>query len=358
MAGGIVSKLVGFQTFVQIGEGTTAPVFPVLHPNQMQIENVKAVEGRDAQGNIVDYHSDLVVYKDGKVICRGTATVNNPLSCNGYRLHQASFSDDGAALRVRDVKTGAVVYDEVQPLSRQPAAPSPRFTVKDANGGVLFDDYLVLRPIDDNTSLAFVPVDRIQKLLPVVLYHDPTTDGWRLSVVHVRDANDPTDTDIKFTIDQGGSTEIGGLDFSFSDLRGLPVSIVQGIPGMDPVGYLQLVTEQDGSTMLDIQNPAHPESPAARLPLRVNEPVVAGDYEYTFEGPRTFTGILVKRDPGSWFIWVATALLLAGLAVTFWVPRRRLWAKITPERTYLAGIAERNAHLGAELERLLAEAKT
>jgi len=47
----------------------------------------------------------------------------------------------------------------------------------------------------------------------------------------------------------------------------------------------------------------------------------------------------VKKDRGDILIWVATGLLLAGLLVTFWVPRRRLWAKITPARTQVAGHA-------------------
>jgi cytochrome c biogenesis protein ResB len=122
------------------------------------------------------------------------------------------------------------------------------------------------------------------------------------------------------------------------------------------VAYLQLAREHDGTPVLDLQNLAGRDTETARLVLRPGEPVLAAGYEYTFEGVREYTGVLVKRDPGSWFIWMATALLIGGLAVTFYVPRRRLWLKVTSERTYAAGIAERTAHLSAELERLLREA--
>ena len=44
----------------------------------------------------------------------------------------------------------------------------------------------------------------------------------------------------------------------------------------------------------------------------------------------TFAGIAVKKDDGAWFIWAATAMLLIGLAITFYVPRRRLWIKRAP----------------------------
>ena len=64
-----------------------------------------------------------------------------------------------------------------------------------------------------------------------------------------------------------------------------------------------------------------------------------GGYEYTFVGQREFAGIQVKRDRSDYLVWAGAALLLGGLLVTFWVPRRRLWAKITPVRTQLAGQA-------------------
>ena len=49
------------------------------------------------------------------------------------------------------------------------------------------------------------------------------------------------------------------------------------------------------------------------------------------------------------FIWVAVALGLVGLCVTFFVPRRQLWAKVTPERTFLAGVAARSVIFDEEL---------
>jgi cytochrome c biogenesis protein len=73
-------------------------------------------------------------------------------------------------------------------------------------------------------------------------------------------------------------------------------------------------------------------------------------------GQREFAGIKVKRDRSDNLIWLATGLLLVGLGITFYVPRRRLWAKITPERTYLAGMAGHLANLRKEIMNLGAEA--
>ena len=81
-----------------------------------------------------------------------------------------------------------------------------------------------------------------------------------------------------------------------------------------------------------------------------------GDYEYTFLGQREFAGIKVKRDRSDNLVWLGTGLLLAGLGITFYVPRRRLWAKITPERTYLAGVTGHLANFRKEMGKLGAEA--
>jgi cytochrome c biogenesis protein ResB len=356
LAGGIVSKLVGFETSLQVAEGATAPVFPTTRADQMQVLNLDAVEGRDAAGNVIDYHTDLVIYRNGRELCRGTTTVNNPLACAGYRFHQAAYSGDGVGLRVRDLRTGAVVYDEAPLLARDPAMPGPRLTVRDAAGRTLFDDFLVLAPFDERRSLAWVPLEPINKLILATAYRGDA-GTWRLSIVHLRDKSDPADKDFQLTLAEGASETVGDLTFAFTDLRGLPALVLQDIPGVTPVALLQLATERDGTPVLHLQNLARRDDATAWLALRPNEPALAGDYEYTFVGMREHTGLLVKRDPGSWIIWVATALLIGGLAVTFYVPRRRLWAKVTPERVYLAGIAERTAHLSDELRRLLEEAR-
>jgi hypothetical protein len=229
--------------------------------------------------------------------------------------------------------------------------------VRDANGTVLFDDYLVLRPLDDRRSIALVPIEGVQRVVPVVLFRSRDTDPWQLGVIHLRDKANPADQDTQIGLRQGESGNAGGLTFTYADLRGLPALMVQGIPGIEPVALLQLVGERDGSLTLDVQNVARPDADTAHLVLRPGQPVQVGDYEYLFDGRREYTGVEVRRDPGSWLIWVATALLLGGLVVTFYVPRRRLWLKVTPGRTLAAGIAERTAPLSAEIEQLLREAR-
>jgi cytochrome c biogenesis protein ResB len=95
---------------------------------------------------------------------------------------------------------------------------------------------------------------------------------------------------------------------------------------------------------------------AGLVSLAPGQTAIAGGYEYTFAGQRPFAGIQVKRDQGATFIWVALGLLIAGMVTTFHVPRRRAWAKITPARTYLAGLAGPLVDFGRELREIGAEA--
>jgi cytochrome c biogenesis protein len=82
--------------------------------------------------------------------------------------------------------------------------------------------------------------------------------------------------------------------------------------------------------------------------LYPEQPVRIGEREYTFEGRREFAGIQVKRDPGANFIWVAAGLLLVGLAVTFYVPRLRMWGRVGPDGIVLAGLAEKSGSFRSE----------
>jgi cytochrome c biogenesis protein len=86
------------------------------------------------------------------------------------------------------------------------------------------------------------------------------------------------------------------------------------------------------------------------LGLSQGQPVTVGNLEYSFLGPREFAGLTVRRDPGSSFIWVATALFLLGLGLTFYTPRRRLWGKITAGQASFRGLGGRALAIERELK--------
>lgn len=44
-----------------------------------------------------------------------------------------------------------------------------------------------------------------------------------------------------------------------------------------------------------------------------------------------YTVIIAKRDPGQGIVWTAFLALIAGITITFYRPRRRVWARLTPD---------------------------
>ena len=86
--------------------------------------------------------------------------------------------------------------------------------------------------------------------------------------------------------------------------------------------------------------------------LEPGESVDIRGYEYTFLGQREFSGINVKRDRSNYLVWSGAAMIVVGLMVTFWVPRRRLWARISDGGSVLVGQAPGHARYAEEMRRL------
>ncbi len=80
----------------------------------------------------------------------------------------------------------------------------------------------------------------------------------------------------------------------------------------------------------------------------------AGDLTIAFEKVTAYSGVVVKRDPGAALVWVSFLLLIAGLALTFYFPRRRTWARLDPSgELRLVARADRYVDLRREFGRLL-----
>ena len=73
------------------------------------------------------------------------------------------------------------------------------------------------------------------------------------------------------------------------------------------------------------------------------------DFSVELRGFSDFTLLIAKRDPGQWMVWTAAALLVVGLLITFWMPRRRIWAKLDGDgRLALAVRADRYVDVARE----------
>jgi cytochrome c biogenesis protein len=67
-----------------------------------------------------------------------------------------------------------------------------------------------------------------------------------------------------------------------------------------------------------------------------------------------YTLLIAKRDPGQGLVWIAFASLIAGIVITFWLPRRRVWARIAPDgRLGIVWRSDRYVDVEREFGRLL-----
>ena len=89
-----------------------------------------------------------------------------------------------------------------------------------------------------------------------------------------------------------------------------------------------------------------------RIELDEGQEIVHAGLRYQFAGPREFTGLNVRRDPGGTAFWVGIGLGIAGMSATFFMPRRRIWARVTADRVQLAGQAGHGVDMTRELEQL------
>ena len=83
----------------------------------------------------------------------------------------------------------------------------------------------------------------------------------------------------------------------------------------------------------------------------------AVDFSVRVDGFGAYSGVLVTRDPGASIAWASFILLIAGLSVMFYLPRRRVWARLDPATgdLRLVGRADWHVPWNREFGRLLAD---
>jgi cytochrome c biogenesis protein len=69
-----------------------------------------------------------------------------------------------------------------------------------------------------------------------------------------------------------------------------------------------------------------------------------------------FTLLIAKRDPGQGLVWLAFGLLIVGLAITFYLPRRRVWTRLAANgELSIVGRSDRYVDFDREFGRLLGD---
>ena len=137
------------------------------------------------------------------------------------------------------------------------------------------------------------------------------------------------------------------------------------VPGRDAGLQLLLEREADGTAVLLVL-PYHVTGTAAdgspqvedlgAMALHVGESGTTASIDFVvgLREVSQYTLLIAKRDPGQGIVWGAFALLIAGIVTTFWLPRRRIWARLAPEgELRLVFRADRYVDVEREFGRLL-----
>lgn len=148
--------------------------------------------------------------------------------------------------------------------------------------------------------------------------------------------------------DPGGSLVWQGPVLLDGAINGAPQGFMT-IPGSDLGLLLVLDRSEGGAPVLALTGitttPATGASTVAFLNgVNIGDtspPASTAGYTITWNGAGAYTGMVIKRDPGQGLVWFAYLCLISGLLLTFYFPRRRLWARYEGGTLQLAMLADR-----------------
>ena len=258
-----------------------------LTPYRLSLEKLDAVyetQNRNAIGQPIDFTANVTVSGQGEEPVEQTVKVNSPLYTHGTDVY---LLGNGYA---------------------------PTITVRDADGEVVFTDSVPFLPQDANlTSIGVVKVpDGLPEQVGMVGFFYPTqselpsgayTSSYPDLILPVLTLN-VYEGDLG--IDGGEPTSVYTLDPSTME------QLTGGKTGVDSIELKPGETAElpNGLGSVTFEN-ATPDAPE-------------GDYSQSV--PR-FASFDIHHDPTQLWVLVFAALILGGLLVSLFVPRRRMWVK-------------------------------
>ena len=342
---GLITHFTGFSARLFIPEGGSQPVFPLGHSPSLNV----------VLNASLDNQSELTITRNGALVKACTVTTSQTCSFGGYRFRQAFNFPLGADLQVRDTESDQVVYRETTALTG--SMPVPRLVISDSAGKVLFDQALALTGAVDSAlgTLFVVPEDG--RALWAGMPADKPNAAPRLVIFEPGGSPDA----LRLALPLHGASTAGSLRFEFADLGASSAASVPGLPlpaGNEAQTTLPRLQLLAGGAAADSSGAVLSVTGVGAEPLSLHggESARVGGLEYTFMQQRHFLGVEVTKDRGEPLIWVASGMLIVGLCITMWLPRRRLWAKVSSDSLRMAGVAPRMTDFRGELEVIAAEA--
>ena len=150
------------------------------------------------------------------------------------------------------------------------------------------------------------------------------------------------------------------LQYSFGDERQVGGLIDLPTAGLTAYVIAPASGEVDpniraGQVRLEIYQGASSTPLAVEVLSQGQSTKVAG-LDVTFQREQQFTGLIVANDPGTPFIWLGCFLLVAGTAVVFFFPTRRVWALVrggdTGATVLVGALVRHEVGFGAEFARM------
>jgi cytochrome c biogenesis protein len=148
----------------------------------------------------------------------------------------------------------------------------------------------------------------------------------------------------------GVTRPIGGVTIPGTELHAYIIGPVSAL--VDP----DLKTGQAGIEIYV----GNATEPVATDILEQGKPVNLAGLEFTYLSRNQFSGFIVKRDPGTWLIWLASALFLLGIFLVFYFPRREVHAFIkagTGGSILTLGASSTRLNTSPEIQSILHEIK-
>ena len=148
--------------------------------------------------------------------------------------------------------------------------------------------------------------------------------------------------------------QAGGLPFGTIAVPGRDLGVqllldrtAEGVGTLLLLPYTVVGTNPDGTSQVE-----------TGFPLTVTNGATATfealDFDISLDGFSDYTLLIAKRDPGQGIVWTAFACLIVGLAITFYLPRRRVWARLDARgELALVGRSDRYVDFDREFGRLL-----
>ncbi|MEY4533229.1 MAG: hypothetical protein RI926_998 [Actinomycetota bacterium] len=247
-----------------------------LTPYTIQLDKFTAVyeeKNSNAIGQPVDFTAEVTTQIQGEAPQQQTIKVNEPLRIAGTDVY---LLGNGYA---------------------------PTITVRDAEGNVVFTDSVNFLPQDKNlTSLGVIKLpDGLAEQVGLIGFFYPT-------------------------VSEGHSGAYFSMYPDLIDPR-LTLDVYAGDLGLDE-GIPRSVYALDTADMTKL---AGRKAPQKSLEFSIGETVELpnGLGSVTFDGVKRFVSLDIHRDPTQGWVLVFSLSALAGLLISLFIPRRRMWVSVT-----------------------------